>query len=90
MAIGEFAAGISDPFFIILHLLGLILAIVFAVRASHNLVPKTIVAAFVFWGILELSYILGYIKLFNLQFSMLLGEIVLFVAFILIMVGSSE
>lgn len=90
MALGEFAVNISDAFFIILHLVGLILAVVFAVKSSHNIVPKTIVAAFVFWAIIELVYILGYIKLFNLSFSMLAGEILLFIAFILIMVSTSE
>ncbi|MEK6813027.1 MAG: hypothetical protein AABX86_02855 [Nanoarchaeota archaeon] len=90
MVFGEFATNLSDVVFILLHLLGLILAVIFSVRLSHQIVPKSIVGAFVFWALLELVYILGYIKLFTLPFTSLLGEVLLFIAFILVFVGSSE
>ncbi|HLD12601.1 MAG TPA: hypothetical protein VJB87_03310 [Candidatus Nanoarchaeia archaeon] len=90
MVLGEFATNIPNAVFIILHLLGLILAVIFAVRASHQIVPKTIVAAFTFWGIAELFYILYYIDLFTQPFGHLLGELSLFIAFILVMVGTAD
>ncbi|MDO8628505.1 MAG: hypothetical protein Q7R56_02015 [Nanoarchaeota archaeon] len=90
MVLGTFATNISDPIFIILHLIGLILAVVFAVRATHQIVSKSIVAAFTFWGLGELFYILSYINLFTQPFAHLLGEISLFIAFILVMIGTSD
>ncbi len=90
MTLGIFATNISDPVFIIIHLLGLILAVVFAVKISHQMVPKSIVAAFIFWALFEFSYIFGYLGLFTLQLSHIVGQVALFIAFICVMVGNSE
>ena len=90
MALGTFATSISNEIFIILHLLGLILAVIFAVKISHQLVPKSIVAAFVFWAIIELLAIFGYLGIFTLQFTEILSQVGLFIAFILVFVGNSE
>jgi len=90
MVLGEFAANISEVVFILFHLLGLILAVIFAVKIAHQIVPKTIVGAFVFWALVELFWILSYINVFTPELSMLLSEVALFAAFILVIVGNSE
>ncbi|MDO8556598.1 MAG: hypothetical protein Q7R96_05500 [Nanoarchaeota archaeon] len=90
MTLGIFAQSISDPVFIIIHLIGLILAVVFAVKIGHQMVPKSIVAAFVFWGIIELFYIFGYLGLFTKELTQVLGQVGLLIAFICVMVGASE
>jgi len=90
MALGLFAQSISDPVFIIIHLLGLILAVIFAVKIGHQLVSKSVVTAFVFWGVVELFYIFGYLGLFTKELTQIIGQVGLLIAFVCIMIGTAE